>query len=396
MAIAEVDQALARLDADHGEIRVNLAELEQHPGVRFLDGVPLTGVSAARWAAGRARLDWLWAQLGLLERVVTRAHEVRGRRARPHPAELAELTELLCGPSVELAPQPIPLGERDLLGPASVTRSITLAQLVAEMNAAYREVARLAAAAETVSSTFLPGVDRTGARLAEARRLADELELAEVGHSLPGRLDAVEARLNTARAQGMSDPLGLADGDPDGLTRDLDDVLAKLEELRARRAGVAGRMTQLGAAIDEAEAVARAAQAAAAITSVKILGFTAPALEPTGPLRDRLARLDHAGGHWTRLNDDVVALARDIDKAGTAADAARDQAQALLDRRDELRGRVDAYRAKGARLRLSEDPAVNACYQRAYELLHSAPCDLAAATRAVAEYQRAISEKTAG
>ncbi|MFE3052038.1 hypothetical protein [Nocardia sp. NPDC059239] len=46
MAIAEVDQALARLDADHGEIAANLAELEADPGVRFLDRVPLTGVTA--------------------------------------------------------------------------------------------------------------------------------------------------------------------------------------------------------------------------------------------------------------------------------------------------------------------------------------------------------------
>ncbi|MFE3258169.1 hypothetical protein [Nocardia sp. NPDC059229] len=79
----------------------------------------------------------------------------------------------------------------------------------------------------------------------------------------------------------------------------------------------------------------------------------------------------------------------------TGASATRDNALALLDRRDELRVRVDAYRVKGARLRLSEDPAVDARYRRAYELLHSAPCDLAAATRAVAEYQRAITEKTA-
>ncbi|MGW5111831.1 hypothetical protein [Nocardia sp. NPDC004123] len=37
---------MARLDADHGEIAANLAEPENDPGVRFLDGVPLTGASA--------------------------------------------------------------------------------------------------------------------------------------------------------------------------------------------------------------------------------------------------------------------------------------------------------------------------------------------------------------
>ncbi|MFE3024494.1 hypothetical protein [Nocardia tengchongensis] len=92
LAIAEVDHALARLDADRGEITANLAELEHYPGVRFLDEVPLTGVSAARWAAARARLDRLWAELRMFEGVVAQAHRVR---ARPGAPELTELTELL-------------------------------------------------------------------------------------------------------------------------------------------------------------------------------------------------------------------------------------------------------------------------------------------------------------
>ncbi|MFJ9364568.1 hypothetical protein ACIRRA_09160 [Nocardia sp. NPDC101769] len=402
MAIAEVDQTLARLDADHREISANLAELEDHPGVRFLDGVPLVGVSAARWTAARARLDWLWAQLRLFEGVVAQAHEVRARRTRPGHAELTALTDLLCGPSVVLAPQPIPMSERDLLGPAAVRRSMTLAQLVAEMTAAYREVARIAATADAVSSAFLPGVDRAGARLLELRRLAAELDLAVIGHPLPARLDGVEARLNTERALAMSDPLSLAERSPsaDGetaLADELDEVQAQLEQLGARRDSVDERLERLAAAVDAAEAAEQAATAAAATTAVKILGFTPVAIEPLAPLRDRLARLRAGDGdrHWTRVDDEVAALSRDIDGARAGADTARDNAVALLDRRDELRGRVDAYRAKGARLRLSEDPVVDARYRHAYELLHSAPCDLAAATRAVAEYQQAITEKTA-
>lgn len=401
LAIAEVDQALARLDADHGEISANLAELEGHPGVRFLDGVPLTGVSAARWASARARLDGLWARFRALDEVVARTRRVRTRRSRPGHAELTELTELLCGPSVVLAPQQIPLAERDLLGPAAVQRSLTLTQLVKEMNAAYREVAIIAATAEAVSATFLPGVDRAGARLAELRRMAGELDLTALGHPLLSRLDAIEGRLNTERALAMSDPLSLAErlpagGDPAALTRELDDAGAALAALAARRTSLSERLTGLTAAVEQAETAVRAATEAAAITGVKILGFTSPALEPLAPLRDRLARL-HTGGnrHWTRFDDDVAALSRDIETARAGAETARDNAVALLDRRDELRGRLDAFRAKAARLRLTEDPLVNTPYQHAYELLHSAPCDLAAATRAVTEFQQAITGKTA-
>ncbi|MEV6097441.1 hypothetical protein [Nocardia sp. NPDC051981] len=68
---------------------------------------------------------------------------------------------------------------------------------------------------------------------------------------------------------------------------------------------------------------------------------------------------------------------------------------------DQALARLDADHGEIAAnlAELQDDPAVRflgvMSYRRAYELLHSAPCDLAAATRAVSEYQRAITEKTA-
>lgn len=401
LAIAEVDTALARLDADRSEISVNLVELEDHPGVRFLNEVPLTGVSAERWAVARVRFADIWAQFRLFESVVAEVHAVRSRRARPGQAELAELTRLLCGPSVVLAPQPIPLAERDLLGPASVNRSMTLAQLVAQMTAAYREVVQLASTADAVASAYLPGVDRASARLSEARTLAADLQLAAIGHPVLARIDAVERRLNTDRTLAMSDPLALAQRQPDSsdptvLNREIDELQAVLEELRGRRDSVTARLTGLTGELEAAAGAENEARSAAAVTAAKIAGATASPLEPLAPLRDRLAHLHASDGrHWTHINDDVVALARDLERARTTAETARDNSLALIDRRDELRGRLDAYRAKGARLRLSEDATVDARYRRAYELLHTPPCDLAAATRALAEYQQAITEKTA-
>ncbi|MCU1645575.1 MAG: hypothetical protein JWN03_5850 [Nocardia sp.] len=400
LTLAEADTALARLDADRSDMSANLVELEGHPGVRFLDEVPLSGTSAQRWAAARGRLGVVWSQFTLFEGVVARVHKVRARRLRPGPAELAELTALLCGPSVVLAPQPIPFAERQLTGPAVVGRSLTLVQLVGEMTAGYSEVARMAAAADTVASSFLPGVDRADAGVREIRQIAVRLELAAINHPLLAHIATVEQWLNTERALAMSDPLTVAErhqdpADPVALTREIDELRAKLAELRVRRESVAQRLSTLAEAVEATAALYDTALAAAAITAAKILGATPPLLEPLAPLRDRLALLQTGrASHWTRVNDEVVALTREAERARTAADTARDHAVALLDRRDELRGRLDAYRAKGARLRLSEDATVDQRYRRAHELLHCAPCDLAAATRALTEYQRSIIERT--
>jgi len=65
---------------------------------------------------------------------------------------------------------------------------------------------------------------------------------------------------------------------------------------------------------------------------------------------------------------------------------------AAMDKRDELRGLLGAYKAKAARLGAVEDPGLAEYYDRARDLLWTAPCDLAAAEAAVTGYQRAVLE----
>jgi len=69
---------------------------------------------------------------------------------------------------------------------------------------------------------------------------------------------------------------------------------------------------------------------------------------------------------------------------------AEQAAAGLLGRRDELRGLLDAYRAKAGRLGGAEDTVLDASYRQAHDLLWTAPCDLVAATAAVTGYQQAV------
>ncbi len=65
-------------------------------------------------------------------------------------------------------------------------------------------------------------------------------------------------------------------------------------------------------------------------------------------------------------------------------------AAGLVDQRNELRGLLDAYRAKAGGLGAAENTELSQRYQQARDLLWSAPCDLAAATAAVNGYQQAV------
>jgi hypothetical protein len=81
---------------------------------------------------------------------------------------------------------------------------------------------------------------------------------------------------------------------------------------------------------------------------------------------------------------------RDLAAETASYRAVADAADASLGRREELRGMLQAYKAKAARLGAAEDLGITEIYEAARDMLWTAPCDLAAAADAVAAYQQAI------
>jgi hypothetical protein len=109
-------------------------------------------------------------------------------------------------------------------------------------------------------------------------------------------------------------------------------------------------------------------------------------------LAGRLAALAElrAGGRWGRLAAELDAAEQDAAAAASDCRAAERAALAPLDRRNELRGLLDAYRAKAARLGTVENAGLEELYGRARGLLWTAPCDTGAAAAAVSGYQQAV------
>lgn len=406
MTAPEVDLALDRLTTDGDRIAGALVALESHPGHGFLEGTRLTGRTKALWDSARADIALLYQLFGSYRAVLTQATEVRARRSRPGTAELTELTGLLRTRTVELGTEEIPLERRNLTGPATVTRRMSVTELVTAMDAAFTKATPVVVAADEVWSAFVARLDPLDDRLDAARELAASLGLGEARHPLFTELGAIGDALAEVRAVAFADPLSLYQGEPGAghpdLTRvtDLDNRLAAvrsqldpLAEVRSELDALVGRAEVAIDGVAEAEAVTRKAYdrvldkiAAPAIAAVP---------DESAGLRVRLRGIRElvAKQRWPRVAEELTAL-------GTATDAALgriqdvgDTASALLGRREELRGRLDAYRVKAARLHLSEDAEIASCYQQAYDLLWTSPCDLRAATRALVRYQQAIAAK---
>jgi hypothetical protein len=62
----------------------------------------------------------------------------------------------------------------------------------------------------------------------------------------------------------------------------------------------------------------------------------------------------------------------------------------MLGRRDELRGLLDAYKAKAAALGAAENAELEVAYGKARDVLWTAPCDLVGAAAAVTDFQQAV------
>jgi hypothetical protein len=384
--------AVAAATAERDGIQANLLDLDGSFGNRMLAGAALAGESKRRWEAAAGDLATLWEIFTAYAAVVDKAAELLASARRPSGRELAQITTMLNGPSVKLA-RPVPLARRDLTETGD--SDLTLAAAVREMKRAFASVADVVAAAESVWNETAEGLGEIGTKLAAAKEQAGDLGDDEVTSALAVAGDEL-ARLREVL---NSDPLALWQGGRVDTAR-LERLRERVAAAAARTAGLAvlradtqRRISAAAAAVAAAEAAWEDAEAARDRASVKIAAADLPPpLAEAAGLDMRLAALDKlkAAGRWARLAAELDAIETEAAAAVQRYRDAERSAAALLGRRDELRGLLGAYQAKAARLGAAEDTELTARYQRARDLLWTAPCDLAAAAAAVTHYQQAI------
>jgi hypothetical protein len=397
MSRDEIDRRLERLKGEREQITQVLLELEAHQGYQLLKGTRLTGATERRWIDINGRMATLWKLFDAHGKVLGEAQELRARHTKPGQVQLAELTRLLTGTSVELSSGEIPLEERTLLGPTG--EWLTLEAVVRRMTPLYEETAGMVASTDEIWSALLT-------------RLGEVEEIARAVEALHGSLairepdfDRIAGLLATVGDTARSDPLSLSSGGRadtsriDEIGRDLAALRGRLEDAVRIRDEHDERARGVAAAIELVETAEYEAAQARETVLAKIASPSLPDLPAlSASLRDRLAALEglRRDGRWLELATRAAELERTV---ATALDQARETKgliTGLLDRREELRGRLDAYKAKAGRLGLAEDTALTELHQRAYDLLWTSPCDLRGATVTLADYQRAITSRAEG
>jgi len=360
LTTTEIDRELASRATEVAAISTTLVDLDSHPGLGHLRRYPPVGITANRWPEVETALGRLWEDHGTITAIVDAATRLRGARPDLGDDTRAALTRLLRERSFEPAVPSVPSAQREL--GASPVRLVGLADTIAGMRSAYRSVAE-----------FLDAVDEVDTRV--AKELAPVLK----------QLDHTGA----AAPQEISDLLALAATDPLSLTADkIERRMLSIAESVAMLADWPQAVAGTAALLDELrEAVGRARHVRSRAERGVITQLPTAEEDTESVLREVLRSITTADPRA------LGALRRRIAEALRLTAAHERTAQGLLDRRSELAGRLTAYQAKARRLGLARDPELASAARIAAGLLSRQPCDLAAVTRAVLDYQQILAAK---
>ncbi|MGW4239277.1 hypothetical protein ACWEJP_21065 [Streptomyces sp. NPDC004749] len=405
----QVDRALARLEAEHEAIETSLLALQDHAGRRLLEGAELTGVTKDRWSAAERSISLLWTYFDSYSAALAGAREVRARRRWPNHDDLAELTQTLRGRSVTVAGgagHEVP----SHTGPARLSEQFTLAELVTRMNELYATSLDMVVAADSVWSALPARIDLLSAELRRTRSLAHSVGVRPGEHPAGDDLESITHELSALREMVVSDPLAFwrpapgssapGGGRPDTerydrAARALEDVRREIEAVLRVRQDSEERLMRLRDVLSRADRTLTEARSARGEVLAKIAATEVPAVSgPPTALQERLSAAAEyrRRAQWHRLSPLLESLERDAEDELLRARESLTAVTAPLAVRAELRGRLDAYKAKVARHGMAEDPLLIERYDAARRMLWSAPCDLRVAEAAVLRYQQAAAE----
>jgi hypothetical protein len=374
--LAEADAALASWRERLAAASRNVVELSELPAYLALKAQPGTGRTLEASRALMATMDELWQSVLLIGAAIDRAAAARQSGSRLWRGEeaAAETFAILEGESIEIPMGDMPVLNRGLLASARAAVKVTPQRLLDVMVEAFEKAKTSIEALAAARATF-------EAKRAEIAAMLSDLAAA----GWPGAPD-IQTRLEAARA--AMDPLGALE-QIDALRAPLVAALqrrdAAVRELDAARADLEG----IGAVRQRLDAALVSCRGA---TDLAVAAPDGAAMTELTAWLDRLTRTLQSG----QLKGFQVGLSRWRDLAGSVRrdhETALAAASAALTRRDELRGRFGALRAKqvarGARLGTPDSEADDIARQL-QALLFGSATPLRQAEHLMAQYEAAL------
>lgn len=396
-----IDQQLAKWQQHLDLVSQNLLDLYDLSTYQRLVGAggfpktSLNGTTQQQVLPALAALTDVFRDFDLLTQTVQQAIALRKQLPRWLGAEdqLQEIDRLLNTSSIILPSVEIPLAQRNLLSATETCASLTPSQLLATMVLAFDRARDVVLAVDAAWCQWEPNLLQWGAQLRSIQQQAIALEI-----SVP-ELTHLEAQLQQMQQQIDSDPLGTT-AIGENWVQDMAKIKTRLEQAAAQQIHLRDRLQFAGSRLTHLKQLQIQATAAAAEFHAKILEPTValPALnretiEVLAKWLERLQTKAAAEVSDAATNAVGIGLANWLKQAQSAiatAESAIATSQHHLQLRQELRGRLDALKAKALAKGKAEDLELSELATRAKQLLYSRPTPMNQAIELVTAYERRL------
>ncbi len=369
-ARSDPTQSVAALSAGLTRLAEQLFQLDTSPELTLArEPDRLTGTSAglAHEAANLAAS--LWARYPALKEAVA---AIESAAAAGDRTEVDRL-----------------LGSRGVTLPDGKTTSPS--SLLSELES---DVRRARTSADKLARAWRDVVPRLDAAASALTAIA--AEAADLGLDEP-EIPAAQGLVHELSALAATDPLTV---DPGPAEQAVERARQRVATLAASRSTMTADLRAAAATLADLERVIRDGKDAHDLASARIESPTGlmPPLDPAvldegaQGLRPWLARLESQAqaGSWVAAVTGLAAWREIAPRVRAEAEQVLAANRAPVVRRNDLRGLLEAYRAKAAVRGHAEDPSLTPLYGLARDALYVGPCDVDAAEARVQEYLAAV------
>jgi hypothetical protein len=399
--ISEIDQLLADWKNKLQVVSQNLFDLQELPTYQRLCGSPgfpqvhLTGITATRVIPALEAMNDLFQYFDLLVQTVDQANRLRQQLPRFLPTEqkIDEIKQLLTEASIHLSVMQTPLAERELLSATQQTNAIAPAQLLQLMIQAFSVARDGVLAVDAAWGNLEPILADVESQILSWQNLAKALNQGSVSE-----LAQADEAIAAVRERIEQDPLG-ASADIDRqikpLLKQVESVLKQAQKQQTQlqeKLAIAQDLLQKLIKLHSESVVAFAE------SQEKVLYLTAHTpltQEQMDALSQWLTRLENKREEGL-VNPVMVGLDNWITKAREYI-AVEQQAYTthsnLLQTRRELRGRLEALKAKAFARGFIEDTTLIDLAQTAKQLLYMRPTPLDQASELVSQYEKRVNSQ---
>ncbi len=398
MTLDELDNEIALWKKSLGAAAQNLMDLHSLPTYQRLAGsngvtkADLKGVTAKRVYPALASMGTLFQNFDDLQSIVDRAAVLRQNISPIFGSEqkLREIDNLLHGKSVRLATVPVPIGQRTLSTAVDNVELVTPGELMGAMAKSFTDARDVVLAVDGAWQKLGMELDAAMTELATFKA-----EGPQWNHNFPA-LATAESALETIRDRIENDPLGSLDEFDNSVAPVLQQARNALARLKSQREQITRGLSSAIQLMSQLADLHRQSLGIWQERRLKVICLTEPLApqsdQTLATLREWLARLQE------KFREGMVEpILVGLEKWNKAAAECVFQERASLNaneapvkERQELRGRLEALKAKSRARGAAEHPDLTRIAKEATQLLFDRPTPIEKASTLVMEYEKVL------